>query len=258
MRFGNGAWTMLPGVTPSYLTRVDDVRVSEREVVFDVFSRAESERWATLQGDTFTVRVTSPAENVFRIQVMHNKGRLQRGPWYVLTATPQPLRVHDSTNETTLVAGRLRLVVTKQPWGLRFVDDETDEPVTSSPYKAMGLMDKEGEGRFLREQLTLRPGELIYGLGERFQALVRNGQSVDMWNDDCGTCSDKGYKDVPFFLSSAGYGVFVNTPSRVSFEIGTEQVMRAQFAVPGEDLDYFLIHGPAPKDVLRRYGALSG
>ena len=141
---------------------------------------------------------------------------------------------------------------------MQFLDAETDEPVTSSPYKAAGLMDKKGHGRFLREQLTLRPGELIYGLGERFQALARNGQSVDMWNDDCGTCSDKGYKDVPFFLSSAGYGVFVNSPGRVSFEIGTEQVMRAQFATPGEDLDYFLIHGPAPKDVLRSLSALSG
>jgi alpha-D-xyloside xylohydrolase len=258
MRFGNGAWTMLPGVTPSYLTRVDAVRHSESEVVFDVFSRVERERWATLQGDTFAVRITSPAESVFRIQVAHHKGRRQRGPWYALNSTPQPLRADDSPLETTLDAGRLRLIVTKEPWGLWFVDAETGEPITSSPYKAMGLMDKAGEGRFVREQLTLRPGELVYGLGERFQALVRNGQSVDMWNDDCGTCSDKGYKDVPFLLSSAGYGVFVNTPSRVSFEIGTEQVMRAQFAVPGEDLDYFVIHGPAPKDVLRRLGSLCG
>lgn len=258
MRFGDGAWRMLPDVTPVYLTRVEEVRVSEREVVFHVFSRAETERWATLQGDTFTVRVTSPADNVFRIQVTHYKGRRQRGPWYALQATPKPLAVHDSPGATTLGAGGLRLVVRKQPWSLQFVDAHTNEPVTSSPYKATGLMDKTGHGRFLREQLTLRPGELIYGLGERFQALTRNGQSVDMWNDDCGTCSDKGYKDVPFFLSSAGYGVFVNSPGRISFEIGTEQVMRTQFAAPGEDLDYFLIYGPAPKDVLRSLGALSG
>jgi alpha-D-xyloside xylohydrolase len=258
MRFGNGAWTMLPGVSPSYLTRVDAVRVSEREVVLDVSSRAERERWATLQGDMFTVCVTTPADNVFRIQVTHHKGRHRRGPWYVLNATPQPLKARDSPDEVTLIAGRMRLVITKRPWGLTFIDAETNEPITSSPHKAMGLMDKAEHGLFMREQLTLRPGELVYGLGERFQAMVRNGQSVDMWNDDCGTCSDKGYKDVPFYLTSHGYGVFVNSPSRVSFEIGTEQVMRAQFAVPGEDLDYFVIHGPDPKRVISRLGALSG
>jgi alpha-D-xyloside xylohydrolase len=258
MRFGNGAWTMLPGVSPSYLTRVDAVRIREREVLLDVFSRGERERWATLQGDMFTVRITTPAENVLRIEVTHHKGRRRRGPSYPVNASPQPLDATDSADEVVVVAGRLRLVVTKQPWGLKFVDAHTGEPVTSSPYKALGLMDKAGHGLFLREQLTLRPGELVYGLGERFQALARNGQSVDMWNDDCGTCSDKGYKDVPFFLTSVGYGIFVNSSSRVSFEIGTEQVMRAQFAVPEEDLDYFLIYGPDPKQVLVRYGALAG
>ncbi len=261
MRFGNGAWTMLPGVTPSYLTRVDGVRVSEREVVFHVFSRAERERWATLQGDMFTVRITSPAAGVLRVQVTHHKGRKPKGPSYPLSAEPLPLDARDSGDEVTVTAGNLRLSVTKSPWGMTFVDAESGEPVTSSPFKAMGLMhkaDEKTQGTFLREQLTLRPGEAVYGLGERFQAFVRNGQSVDIWNDDCGTCSDKGYKDVPFFLTSAGYGVLVNSSARVSFEIGTEQVMRAQFAVPGEDLDYFLVYGPDPKRVLERYGALSG
>jgi alpha-D-xyloside xylohydrolase len=258
MRFGNGAWTMLPGVTPTYLARVEAVSIAEREVVLHVFSRLESERWATLQGDMFTVRVTSPAAEVLRIQVTHHKGRVARGPSFALNAAPQPIAVTDSGDEIIVVAGALQLVVAKRPWGLRFIDGGTGAMVTSSPYKALGLMDSAGHGPFMREQLTLAPGELVYGLGERFQALTRNGQSVDMWNDDCGTCSDKGYKDVPFFLTSKGYGVFVNSPSRVSFEIGTEQVMRTQLAVPGEDLDYFLIHGPDPKQVLTRFGALSG
>ena len=258
MRFGNGAWAMLPGVNPTYLTRIDDVRISDREVVLDVYSRAERERWATLQGDTFSVRVTSPGDNILRIQVTHHKGRRQHGPTtYPLNATAQLVRTSSTDDQVTVTAGRLSVVATR-PWGLKFVDAVTGELVTSSPYKALGLMEKAGHGLFLREQLTLRPGEQIYGLGERFQALSRNGQSIDMWNDDCGTCSDKAYKDVPFFLSSAGYGVLVNSPARVSFEIGTEQVMRSQFAVPGEDLDYFLIYGPEPKQVIARLGALSG
>jgi alpha-D-xyloside xylohydrolase len=205
--------------------------------------------------------VTSPDDNVFRVQVIHHKGRHPRGPAFPIKATPEKLQATDGPGEVTLVAGRLKLVVHKEPWGMAFVDAQTGEPITASPFKALGLMhkdDEKGQSVHLREQLTLRPGESVYGLGERFQAFVRNGQSVDIWNDDCGTCSDKGYKDVPFFLTSAGYGVFVNSPARVSFEIGTEQVMRAQFAVPGEDLDYFLIYGPDPKSVLARYGAMSG
>jgi alpha-D-xyloside xylohydrolase len=259
MRFGDGAWRMLPGVHPTYLTRIDAVTVSDSAIVLDVFSRPEKERWATLFGHMFTVTLTSPSENVVRVQVTHHKGRKILGPHYVLhNAEPQALTVNDSSEKLDFVVGALRVIVNKDPFGLKFEDAVTGAPITSSPYKALGLMQKEGAGLHMREQLTLRPGELVYGLGERFQAFWRNGQCVDMWNDDCGTCSDKGYKDVPFFLTSHGYGVFVNSSARVSFEIGTEQVMRAQFAVPGEDLDYFLIYGPSPKDVLTRYGALVG
>jgi alpha-D-xyloside xylohydrolase len=60
------------------------------------------------------------------------------------------------------------------------------------------------------------------------------------------------------YLTNRGYGVFVNHPERVSFEVGSEKVERVQFSVPGESLDYFLIYGPSPKAVLTRYTALTG
>lgn len=258
MRFGDGAWRMLPGVVPTYLARVDGVERSDVELLLHVSSRPEKERWATLAGDMFTLRISSPGDGVLRVQVSHHLGRKRLGPDFELKASPQPLRIEESGGELSVVAGALELRITKDPWGMTFIDRALGEAITSSPYKAQGLMEKPGDGLFLREQLTLRPGELIYGLGERFSAFARNGQTVDMWNADCGTCSDKGYKDVPFFLSSHGYGVLVNSPAKLSFEIGTEQVMRAQFAAPGEELDYFFIHGPEPKQVLARLGQLSG
>ena len=71
-------------------------------------------------------------------------------------------------------------------------------------------------------QLDLGVGETIYGLGERFGPFVKNGQTVDIWNADGGTSSEQAYKSIPFYMSSAGYGVLVNTPGHVSFEVGTE------------------------------------
>src|SRR4030095_13903173 len=108
------------------------------------------------------------------------------------------------------------------------------------------------------EQLSLGVGECVYGLGERFTAFVKNGQVVDMWNQDGGTSSEQAYKNIPFYLTNRGYGVFVNHPEKVSFEVGSEKVERVQFSVPGEELDYLLLYGAAPKDVLARYTALTG
>lgn len=258
MRFGNGAWAMQPDVTPTYLARVDAVEVAEQAVTLHVSSVPHKERWATLEGHMFTLSVTSPAESVLRVQVTHHKGRRAPRLSFDLADTPEKLAVSRKDETITIAAGRLALTVTELPFSLTFTDTVTGERVTSSAPKALGLMDKQGHGLFMREQLTLDVGEQVYGLGERFSAFVKNGQTIDMWNADCGTCSDKGYKDVPFYLTSKGYGVLVNTPAKVSFEIGTEQVERAQFGVPGEDLDYYVILGPTPKEVLDRLGALSG
>ena len=60
---------------------------------------------------------------------------------------------------------------------------------------------------YLREQLKTDIGECIYGFGEKFTPFVKNGQTVETWNCDGGTCSDQSYKTVPFYISSKSYGV---------------------------------------------------
>lgn len=74
-----------------------------------------------------------------------------------------------------------------------------------------------------------------------------------MWNADGGTASEQAYKNIPFYMTNRGYGVFVNDPGDVSFEVASEKVERVQFSVEGQRLSYFLIYGPTPKEILRRY-----
>ena len=81
---------------------------------------------------------------------------------------------------------------------------------------------------------------------------------MEIWNEDGGTSTEQSYKNIPFYLSNRGYGVFVNHPEKVEFEIGTEQVAKAAFSVPGECMDYFVINGPSMKEVLMRYTDLTG
>jgi len=115
------------------------------------------------------------------------------------------------------------------------------------------------DGRhFVREQLDLGVHDHVFGLGERFGPLAKNGQSIDIWNADGGTSTEQFYKNVPFYVTDAGYGVFVNHPGRVSFEVAAEAVSRTQFSVEGHSLQYFLIYGPTPKEILRRYAVLTG
>jgi len=115
-----------------------------------------------------------------------------------------------------------------------------------------------GPYHYMSQQLSLGVGELVYGLGERFGPLVKNGQSIDMWNADGGTSSEQAYKNIPFYVTNRGYGVLVDHPGHVSFEVGSEAVESVQFSVRGEHLQYYVIAGDDPAGVLERYTALTG
>ena len=256
MRFGDGAWQPLEGAAHMDLGRVEAAELGADHALFHVSSQLDEER-SERPGHTFTVRVTSPLDNVFRVVVAHRKGRRDRGPKLVVDASPRELSSSSDASGWRLRAGSLQLCVGRKEWSLRFADLR-DQPITASPAGALGLVDIVGRGAFMREQLALGVGELVYGLGERFQSFTRNGQGVEMWAQGGRPGPvEAATKNVPFFLSSRGYGVLVNSPARVAFEIGSEQALRAQFTVPGEELDYFFIFGPNPKQVLNRLGVLT-
>ena len=124
-----------------------------------------------------------------------------------------------------LTSGRLTARFnTSDNWGLEFVAE--GRRLTGSGWKGMGIVDTADGEHYVHEQLDLGVGEAVYGLGERFGPFVKNGQSIDIWNEDGGTSSEQAYKNVPFYLTNRGYGVLVDHPGRVSFEVASEMVTR--------------------------------
>jgi alpha-D-xyloside xylohydrolase len=128
-------------------------------------------------------------------------------------------------------------------------------PAPSSPLQ---LDDMRNFDHYIFTQTTLGVGETVHGLGERFGAFNKVGQSVSLWNADGGTSSDQAYKNVSFWLSGRGYGVFIDTPDHVELEIGSERSCRVQTSVKGQRLKWYLIYGPSPKEVLYKYTILTG
>jgi alpha-D-xyloside xylohydrolase len=203
-----------------------------------------------------TVRYSSPMDGVIRVQVTHHKGGKTPQPQFQIFdgQTNPKVTINDAMAE--LASGELKVQVQRgESWGVTFRAGE--QILTGSGWRALGFVDTP-DGRFIHEQLNLGVGEYVYGLGERFTPFIKNGQVVDIWNEDGGTASEQSYKNIPFYLTNRGYGVFVNQPDKVSFEVGSEKVERVQFSVQGESLDYFVIYGPTPKQTLERYTALTG
>ncbi|MEV4735931.1 MULTISPECIES: alpha-xylosidase [unclassified Microbacterium] len=281
MKFTDGFWQLRPGVTALYAQEAYDIAETSTAdgpgIVVTAPTMVISKRGDTLNRPVLTTTLSSPAEGVIRVRVAHHEGARWHGGFALPGAGSGSARVALTEAGGSLDAGGLTArIAPGSPWDLSFEVD--GRRVTGSGHKAQGyvrlapdaqvdagIVDNARQGgssahatTFVHEQLDLGVGELVYGLGERFGPLVKNGQSVDIWNADGGTSSEQAYKSIPFHLSNRGYGVLVNDPGHVSYEIGSEAVERVQFSVTGEALEYFVIAGPTPKEVLSRYTALTG
>ena len=258
MKFTDGNWMMRAGVQAFYPAQAYEIEAGGDALTVHAPTQPIRHRGDTLTGPLLTLRLSAPMPDVVRVQFAHFTGGAARGPCFpVFPQEDTGVVVRADDEAATLTSGGLSARMSRRGWGLEFVA-EGGRVLTRSGPRGLGLADVAGEGPYLHEQLALGVGECVYGLGERFTAFVKNGQVVEMWNKDGGTGSDQAYKNVPFYLTNRGYGVFVNHPEGVSFEVASEKVSRVQFSVLGQALEYFVIYGPTPKEILAKYTALTG
>ncbi len=266
MKFSNGCWLQKEGCgcfapTEAYFTKVTDTEVSICAPTGHINSKG-----ATLGGINLTVKITSPRVDVLRVQTWHHLGAVVQEPAFELNLQECPLEVSETEDIITVKSGHLSLEITKKPWSMTYKRD--GKLLTRSTGRDLALMKTDWKGEYydrgdnedtyMRQQLSLGVGELLYGTGEHFTPFVRNGQSIDIWNADGGTSTEQAYKNIPFYISNKGYGVLVNHPEKVSMELGTEMVTRAEFSVKGGYLDYMLFDGPSMKEVLMAYTDITG
>lgn len=260
MKFTNGYWMIRDGVDALYAREAYELAADATTESLNVLAPTSvvRGRYDTLNLPTFNVDITTPAEGVIRVCAEHWQGATEYPGFPLNTDEPgnrDYVTVQANGNgdgevgvngaDVTLTTGGLTVKVVKgAPWNLTFIGEDgkvltesagkslgrfklgAESNVTAQPVSEFGVT-MDGSARdesdvFIAIQLHLSVGEDVYGLGERFGAYVKNGQSVDIWNEDGGTASEQGYKDIPFYMTSNGYGVLVNNRGHVSFEIGSE------------------------------------
>lgn len=258
MKFYNGYWMTQKGMKQNWPYHAYEITPSDDSLKIIAPCAKVTTRADTLEGPLITVELSSPMSDIIRVRIYHFKGLCDKGPHFEINED------HSFKPEISVESGIYEFksgglsvkVPEKDSWHMDFFYD--GEKITSSSNRGMAYVTADNGESYVKEMLDLDVGECIYGLGEHFTAFVKNGQTIDMWNADGGTCSEQAYKNIPFYVSSSGYGVFVNHTEKVSFEIASEVVSKVQFSVPGEMIEYFVIGGPTIKEVLGRYTALTG
>ena len=258
MKFRDGYWGIRKNVKMINKVEIQDSKAEEGCLTTYVSAKHIAGRGDTLNTPLNTLEFASPLENIIHVRSYHFKGVVDRGPRFELVAdNPGQLQCVRSATGWEATSGQLRASVgDKGPCTVVFSYAGRELTTIMGALSAQATVDENQP--YHCEYLSLGVGETIYGLGERFTPFVKNGQVVDIWNEDGGTSSEQAYKNIPFYLSSKGYGVLVSDPGRVSFEVGSEVVTAVQFSVPGECLDYYIIGGETLKQVLASYSLLCG
>ncbi|KAF2089455.1 glycoside hydrolase family 31 protein [Saccharata proteae CBS 121410] len=278
MKFRDGMWLVAEGKRVEYAEDIHTITPKDEKALSllcptrKIFSRGD-----ILNLSTMSVDIEAAFDGVISLEVTHFAGAKRRGPDFELYPDGRPphgnVAISKSDKGTILQSGSLSAIISPDPhtFSISFKDTDTSKELTSLLNRSIGLAyspatsnpkqiaDMRNLQHFVFTQHELGVGESIHGLGERFGAWNRVGQSVDIWNEDGGTSSDQAYKNISFYLSSRGYGVFIDTPDRVSLEIGSERCCRLQTSVEGQRLKWYIIHGPSgPKEVLTKYAMLTG
>lgn len=257
MKFTKGYWLNLPGVEAADCVQIREVKIEKNRVYLYSVPYPQDER--AMGGPVIEMFISSPRPDIIRTQAYHFMGSAKIEPQFELCEEPGALSVTENENGLSVFSGKTELRITKSPASFTYYYDGKKLTNIGDRFgHAMISTIKTPDGPFMRCQLDLDIGEKVYGLGERFTPFVKNGQVVDMWNEDGGTCSEISYKNIPFYMTNKGYGVLVNSSGRVSYEVCSEVVTRVQFSVPGEKIDFMVIGGGDGKTVLQNYTALTG
>jgi alpha-D-xyloside xylohydrolase len=116
----------------------------------------------------------------------------------------------------------------------------------------------EGES-FMCQSFERSNDEDFYGFGEQFMELNKRGFVNEIWNvDPASTMTYRSYKNVPFFMSTKGYGIVLNQATKSFFDMGSKSSATYNIKVHGDVLDYYVMNGSEMKDVLRTYFSLTG
>lgn len=279
MKFSDGFWLNKRGYNVKYASQAYEFTPVKNGINVYAPTQYIKNRGMTLEGPCLDITFTSTQKDVIKVTVNHYRGGLKNAPKFELCEdqgfVPELI---EKENCWELISGDTKAVIEKDNWNVQYYYKErritgggwrSASVISESEFvkeKRLGVMSddtfwsypKDERTTYIREQLSMNVGEYFYGFGEKFTPFVKNGQNVEIWNADGGTCSDQSYKCIPFYISSSGYGIFVNSSDKVSFEVCSDTVSKVSFTVPGENLEYFVIGGENIGEVIKNYTDLTG
>ena len=207
-----------------------------------------------------TISVLAP--NLIRVRMAPTGEFLPRRSWAVTKPdqewTPVPFEVEENAATVEIVTEQLRVVVDRNPCRIKCFD------LAGQPFAADAEAGMAWRTGSVAAWKKIEADEHFYGFGERTGLLDQRSQLRTNWTEDAvdyDVLTDKLYQAIPFFIAlrpQLGYGIFLNTTNWSQFDLGAAQPGIWQMQAQSSELDYYIIYGPQPAQILTTYTQLTG
>jgi len=222
---------------------------------------APVDRYVTEQGGT-RIEISAPRADIVRVRAGQST-LPEDASWAVsheVRSRLVPLEVSESGDIVELHTAAVRVKLDRRTLALTVEDAAGRAILADAPGTAMAF---ENGGFRLRKAM---PQDAHYfGLGDKTGSLDRRGGAFTMWNTDAfgyTPSTDPVYKSVPFVIgvdeSSHSFGLFVDNHWRSFFDFGKSERSAFSFGAEGGPVDYYVMTGGDPKDIVRDYAYLTG
>lgn len=211
-------------------------------------------------GPCLSICVLAP--NLIRVRMNPTGKFLPRRSWAVAQADEEwptiPFEVRETADAIAIETEKLRILVERNPCRIKCFDT-AGKPFAQDADPGMGW----------RTGLTagwkqIAADEHFYGFGERTGLLDQLSKVRTNWTTDAvdySILTDSMYHAIPFFIAlrpEVGYGIFLNTTYWSRFDLGAQQAGVWQMETQASELDYYIIYGPEPAEIIRTYTQLTG
>ncbi len=187
MKFTDGNWMIREGYQIHFPKTIHEVEQQNGAITLYAPCKYINHRGGdTLDGPLLTIQLSSPIDDVIRVQTWHFKGEKAKYPNFdVLDGGVNTINVEDKEDEISFSSGGLYLTLQKQDFALSFKNQ--NGKLTDADGKGLAWINGPEEKTYMRGQLKLGVGEHLYGLGERFTPVCKkwpNGRYLEQrwWN----------------------------------------------------------------------------
>jgi alpha-glucosidase len=208
------------------------------------------------------MQITALRDDVLRVRV-GSAGQLpEDASWAVMPASRAAsvqVTQESSGSAVGFKTAELRVTVRRDPLELRVTDLAGHVIAASFPGRPI-----EYNGTSFRVYMSSPENEHYFGLGDKPGPLDRRNEAFVDWNTDAfgwQESTDPIYKSIPYFITlrnGVAGGIFLDNTWRTSFDFNKEYRDAYSFGAPNGPLDFYILYGPEPKQVVKTWAWLTG